>query len=159
MVIKMIKTIKKAIIPIFLSIICGGICGKLVYDIYEPEIESTMASKKIYLIQVGAYSSYDSMVNNTLVNNYIYYEDKDGLYKAVIGVTENYDNISKIASTYSGDVIVSEYYSSDNEMNTKIEEFDKKISEIDNTTEVKKLILEMLNLYKDRDDSTLIKIS
>lgn len=159
MVMKMISKLKKVMIPIFLSVICGGICGKLVYDIYEPEVEEAIVGKKIYLIQAGAYSDYDSMINNTMVNNYIYYEDKDGLYKAIIGVTENYDNISKIVSTYSGEVIVSEYYSEDREMNTKIEEYDKKINEASNEEEIKKVVLETLTLYKDKEDNTLVKIS
>lgn len=155
----MIKKLKKVMIPIFLSVICGSICGKLVYDIYEPKVEGSITGKKIYLIQAGAYSDYDSMIDNTLVNNYIYYEDKDGLYKAVIGITENYDNVSKIVSTYSGEVIVSEYYSMDSELNKKIEEYDKKIKDLEDKNEVKAVVLEMLTLYKDRDDSTLVRVS
>ncbi len=159
MVIMMIKKLKRVLIPIVLSIICGSVCGKLVYDIYEPSVKEVVMGKKIYLVQAGAYSNYDSMVDNTLVNNYIYYEDKDGLYKAIIGVTEEYDNISKIASTYSGEVIVSEYYSMDSEMNKKIEEYDEKISGISDSDELKSVVLEMLTLYKDNEDNTLVKVS
>ena len=155
----MIKKLKRVLIPIVLSIICGSVCGKLVYDIYEPSVKEVVMGKKIYLVQAGAYSNYDSMVDNTLVNNYIYYEDKDGLYKAIIGVTEEYDNISKIASTYSGEVIVSEYYSMDSEMNKKIEEYDEKISGISDSDELKSVVLEMLTLYKDNEDNTLVKVS
>ena len=159
MVIMMIKKLKRVLIPIVLSIICGSVCGKLVYDIYEPSVKEVVMGKKIYLVQAGAYSNYDSMVDNTLVNNYIYYEDKDGLYKAIIGVTEEYDNISKIASTYSGEVIVSEYYSMDSEMNKKIEEYDEKISGISDSDELKSVVMEMLTLYKDNEDNTLVKVS
>ena len=155
----MIKKLKRVLIPIVLSIICGSVCGKLVYDIYEPSVKEVVMGKKIYLVQAGAYSNYDRMVDNTLVNNYIYYEDKDGLYKAIIGVTEEYDNISKIASTYSGEVIVSEYYSMDSEMNKKIEEYDEKISGISDSDELKSVVLEMLTLYKDNEDNTLVKVS
>ena len=88
----------------------------------------------------------------------IYYED-DGLFKAIIGITENYDNISKIQSTYKGESIVSEYYSDNEELNKKIKEFDKKIDKSDDVNEIKNIVLEMINLYKDNDDNTLIKIS
>lgn len=155
----MIKRLKKVIIPILLSIICGGICGKLVYEIYEPKAENAMSARKIYLIQAGAYSNYDNMISNTLVNNYIYYEDNDGLYKTVIGITENYDNIEKITSTYSGEVIISEYYSEDRELNKKIEEYDKKINDLTNKEEIKNIVMKMLTLYKDKEDSTLTKAS
>ena len=154
----MIKKIKKGIVPIFLAVICGGICGKLVCDIYSSGLSSKIDSPMIYLIQAGAYSSYDNMVSNTNVGNYIYYQD-DGMYKAIIGITEDYDNISKIQSTYDGETIVSEYYSNDNKLNNKIKEYDKKISSSDNIDEIKNVVLEMIDLYKDNDDNTLIKIS
>lgn len=153
------KLLKKVFGPIFLSVICGSICGKLVYEIYDSNIESNINGEKIYLIQAGAYSTYDNMVDNTSVNNYIYYEDDDGLYKAIIGLTENYDNIEKITNTYGKDVIISEYYSKDENLNNKIKEYDKKISKSDNQDEVKNIVLEMLTLYKDNDNSTLVKIT
>jgi len=154
----MLKKIKKGIIPIFFAVICGGICGKLVCDIYVKDIGSKLESTKIYLIQAGAYSTYDNMVSNTNVNNYVYYEDNDGMYKAIIGITENYDNIEKISSTYNGEVIVSEYYSNDLELNKKIKEYDKRINELEDKGEIKNVVMEMLTLYKDKDDSTLLRI-
>lgn len=159
MVIKMKTIIKKVLIPIFLSVICGSICGKLVYDIYDKDISKEIQGEKIYLLQAGAYSTYDSMVKNTLINNYIYYEDYDGLYKAIIGITENYNNIELIKNSYGKEVIVSEYYSKNKELNEKIKEYDKKISKMNNKEEIQNTVLEMLTLYKDNDDKTLVKIN
>lgn len=154
----MIKRIRKGLLPIFLAVICGGICGKLVCDIYIDTASSKLENNKIYLVQAGAYSTYDNMVSNTNVGNYIYYEDEDGLYKAIIGITENYDNIEKIRSTYQGEVIISEYYSLDKELNQKIIEYDDRISKLEDKDEIKKIVLEMLSLYKDKEENTLIKI-
>ncbi len=151
--------IKKVLIPIFLSVICGSICGKLVYNIYDNNITNEIEGKKIYLLQAGAYSTYDNMVKNTLVNNYIYYEDYDGLFKAIIGITENYDNIEKIKNTYGKEIIISEYYSKNKELNNKIKEYEKKINISNNKEEIQKAVLEMLTLYKDNKDKTLIKIN
>ena len=151
--------IKKVLIPIFLSVICGSICGKLVYNIYDNNITNEIEGKKIYLLQSGAYSTYDNMVKNTLGNNYIYYEDYDGLFKAIIGITENYDNIEKIKNTYGKEIIISEYYSKNKELNNKIKEYDKKISKSENKEEIQSNVLEMLSLYKDNNDKTLVKIS
>lgn len=159
MVIKMKTFIKKVLIPIFLSVICGSICGKLVYNIYDNNITKEIEGKKIYLLQAGAYSTYDNMVKNTLVNNYIYYEDYDGLFKAIIGITENYDNIEKIKNSYGKEIIISEYYSKNKELNNKIKEYDKKINISNNKEEIQKAVLEMLTLYKDNKDKTLIKIN
>ena len=149
--------IKKVCIPCLLSIICGSICGKLVYGVYDKKIDEDIYGEKIYLIQAGAYDDYDNMVQNTSLNHYVYYKDEDGLFKSIIGLTEDKNNISKIKSIYQGDVSVSEYYSSDMSLNEKIREFDVKISQSDNNDEIKKVVLDMLGLYKDKN-STLVEV-
>lgn len=154
----MISKSKRGIIPIFLAIICGSICGKLVCSIYVDSASKSLNDTKIYLIQAGAYSTYDSMISNTSVNNYVYYED-DGLYKTIIGITENKNNIDKIKSTYEGEVIVSEYYSLDNKLNEKIEKYDKEIEKLEDSNEIKNIVIKMLGVYKDNDNNTLVYIN
>lgn len=156
MVIIMIKKLFKVIIPIFLSILCGSICCKLVFSSYDKQIIKNLDNQKIYLIQAGAYSNYDNMVNNTLLSNYIYYQD-DGMYKSIIGFTLNKDNIDKIKKTYSGEVIVTEYYSKDQTLNKKISDYDNKIIETNDDNEIKNIVFEMLELYKDNDSGQLQK--
>lgn len=157
----MIKRIKKCLLSILLSIICGSICGKLVYDIYSDKLDNVVSGSKIYLLEVGSYSNYDKMIKNTLINNYVYYEDNDGLYKAIIGLTEKESNISKIKDTYDGNIVISEYYSTNKELNNKIKEYDKKIDSLNSKDEIKKIVLETLSLYKDNNNNknTLIKYS
>ena len=92
------KKLTKVLFPIFLSVICGAVCGRLVYSIYDKKITDDISMTKIYLIQAGAYSTYDNMTSSMLLSNYVYYED-DGLYKLIIGVTEDYSNIDKIKNT------------------------------------------------------------
>ena len=115
---KIINQTKKVVIPVFISILCGGICGKIVYNIYD-ENDTFLTNSTMYLLQAGAYSSYDNMRANTMGNNYVYYED-DGLYKAIIGITSSYDNIEKIKNAYNGEVIVNEYYLNDIELSSPI---------------------------------------
>lgn len=145
------KQIKKVFMPIILSVVCGAVCGKLVYGIYDQKIMEEVSGKKIYLIQSGAYSTYDNMVSNTSLNHYVYYEDEDGLFKSIIGLTENYNNIEKIKSIYKGEVLISEYYSKDLELNQKIKEYDQKIQNSKTDEELQKIVLEMLSLYKDTE--------
>lgn len=153
----MIKKLFKLVLPIFLSVIFGGISANLVFSNYDQKITDNINGKKVYLIQSGAYSNYDNMVNNTLINKYIYYQDDDGLYKSVIGITENEDNIDKIKSTYTGNVIISEYYSNDTKLNNKIKEYDDILSNTTDDNKIKEITNKMLELYKD-NDSTLIQI-
>lgn len=150
------KKLTKVLIPFFLSIICGIICGRLVYSIYDKKLEVDLNGEKIFLIQSGAYSTYDKMVDHTFLSNYVYYED-DGLYKSIIGITNNYDNIEKIKNTYNFDVLVKEYYSKDKELNDKIKEYDILIKNTSDDKEIKRIISEVLALYKDKN-TTLIEI-
>lgn len=152
------KKLKKALISIFLSIVCGAICGKLVYGIYDKKIADDLTGERIYLIQSGAYSSYDSMVSNVLMSNYVYYEDTDGLYKSIIALTEDYNNIEKIKNTYSDNVLITEYYSKDNELNQKIKEYDLQLKMATDKEQIQEIIEKMLALYKDKN-TTLTQIT
>ena len=147
----------KLFIPIFLSVICGAVCGRMVYSIYDKKLDEDINKQTIYLVQAGAYSTYDNMVNSTLMSNYVYYED-EGMYKSIIGVTEDYSNIEKIKNTYKETVYVTEYYSLDIELNKKIKEYDNKMKMTSDEEEIKKIVLEMLKLYKD-NNTTLLEIS
>lgn len=156
-VINLRKRLSKVLMPIFLSVICGTICGRFVFKIYHKELKTDIHGEKIYLIQAGAYSTYDNMVQNTSLNHYVYYEDEDGLFKSIVGLTEDQDNLEKIKNTYSGEVLISEYYSKDEDLNQKIKEYDKKIKKCNTSEEIQKIVLEMLTLYKDTEN-TLIQI-
>lgn len=151
------KKLNKVLFPIFLSIICGTICGRIVYSIYDKKLDVEINGEKIYLIQAGEYSTYDNMVKNTLLSNYVYFEDEDGLYKSIIGLTKNYDNIEKIKNTYQEKVFINEYYSKDKELNNKIKEYDEKLKNAIDEKEIKNAITEMLKLYQNKN-VTLIQI-
>ena len=153
------RIVRKVVIPISISVICGFICAKLVYEVYDYKIEEEVNGHKIYLIQAGAYKTYDNMINNTSLNNYVYYEDEDGLYKSIIGITENKDNIDKIKNSYGKEVLVREYYSKNDEFNNKIKKYDNDLSKLNDNKEIQKKVLEMLKLYKDDNNKTLVKIS
>ena len=40
--------LKKIVIPIFLAVICGTLCGRLMFNIYEEKGSSTLNSNVIY---------------------------------------------------------------------------------------------------------------
>ena len=74
----------------------------------------------------------------------------------LVNKLKNYIN-SLIKNTYQSDVVISEYYSKDKTLNEQIEEYDEKIKTTIEETEIKKLVLEVLTLYKDKN-TTLIQI-
>ncbi len=142
--------IKRVVIPIFLSIIFGLACGKLVYNIYGEETGLAFGNNKIYLLQSGAYSSYDSMRASTVGYNYVYYLEDD-LYKAIIGVTKDENNIEKIKDVYKEEVVINEYYLNDDEINDELKKYDLELAKANEMDKIKEIILNMLNLYKKED--------
>lgn len=152
------KLLKKICMPIFLSIICGALCGRLLFSIYEDKERMLLESDVIYLLEDSSYKDYDSMKASTINNNYIYYKDNDK-YITAIGITKDKDNIEKIKKAYDKDVRVGKYLQENTEINIKLEEYDKKIASTESSTEIKTLVEEVNTLYKGRDDIKMAKIS
>ena len=151
------KVIKGVFIPLVISIIFGFICGKLVYSVYGDDIENKLSSSKLYLIQNGEYLTYDNMREENNGNNYVYYKDDDG-YKTVVGITKNEDNIDKIKSLYNDDLQVMEYYISTDLLNDKQREYDLMLSNTSDIYEVKKVVDNILNLYRENDTIRLVLV-
>ncbi len=155
---KIISKVKKVMIPIFLSVICGSICGNVVYNIYADKANYELSNSKVYLVQVGAYSSIDNMKVNTMASNYVYYED-DGMYKAIIGITKDYDNVERIKSLYNGDTIVNEYYLSDKNISDELGKLDDELKEESDDDKARVIIDDMLNIYKENEGVKLVKVN
>lgn len=152
------KKIKKIVIPIFLSVICGFLCGRLMFSIYEEKGSNTLSSNIIYLLEDTTYNNIDDMKASTISSNYIYYED-EGKYNVVIALTKNYDNIKKIEEVYNKKLKINKYLVNDDELINKLEEYDNKIKESENKEEIKDVIKEMINNYKNKEDIKMVKIS
>ena len=149
------KIIKGFLMPLVVSMICGFVCGKLVYSEYVDDVENRLSSSKIYLIENGTYLTYDNMREENNGNNYVYYRDDDG-YKTVVGITKNYDNVDKIQSLYSDKVKVEEYYISNDMVIDKQDEYDLMLSSTDNLYEVREVVDNILNLYREDDTIKLV---
>ena len=87
---------KKIIIPIILSL-CFFL---LIYKNYK---NKKVEYKEIYILQVGAYKSYDNVINKTkYLDNYIIYKEND-LYKIFLGVSLNNNTYNKLENFYNED--------------------------------------------------------
>ena len=150
--------IMKIVTPIFLSIICGCVCGKLMFSIYEDKGSSLLNSNVIYLLQDNSYDDYDSMKASTISSNYVYYEE-DGKYNRVVAMTKNKDNIEKIREVYDNEFSIEEYLLDNDDINSRLEEYDIRIEKASSNEEIKDIIVEMINIYKEEDDIKMVKIS
>lgn len=151
------KIVKGIFIPLVISIFFGFVCGKLVYQVYGEEVENKLSSSRLYLVQNGAYLTYDSMREENSGNNYIYYKDEEG-YKTVVGITRNEENIDKIKSLYSENMKVEEYYVSNELLNAKQDEYDTILNNTDDIYEVKEVVDNILNLYREDETIKLILV-
>ena len=150
------KIIKKVCMPIFISVLCGAICGRCVYNIYKDKTDLALTSNIVYLIQTGAYSSYDNMLTSNISNDYVYYEDK-GLYKTIIGITKKEENIAKIIGSYPGETVITKYFSTDSELDSKLITYDSLLQKEKDETKIKTIVVDMLKSYKEKNIN-LIKI-
>ena len=150
--------LKKIVVPIFLSVFCGFVCGRLMFSIYEDKGSNVLNSNVIYLLQDSSYSDYETMKASGVSANYIYYEE-DGKYNMVVAMTKNKNNIEKIKEVYGKDLKVTEYLLSDDSINDMIDEYDIKLGSTTDDEEIKKIIIDMINIYKDREDVKMAKIS
>lgn len=152
------RILKKICVPIFLSVFCGFLCGKLMFSIYEDKEKNIMSSSIIYLLLDSSYDDYNTMKTSFVSNNYIYYEE-NGRYNTVIAMTKNSNNINKLEETYNKDFKIVKYLLNDEEINNKIDEYDKKIENTSNNEEIKSLVEEFNGIYKGREDIKMVKIS
>ena len=150
--------LKKIVVPIFLAVICGTLCGRLMFKCIRDRGSSTLNSNVIYLLLDTSYNNYDEMKASTISSNYIYYEDK-GKYNVVVALTKNEDNISKIEELYNKKLTINKYLINDEEIINKLNEYDEKLSNSTNNDEIKDIIRDMNNIYKDKEDIKMVKIS
>ena len=148
---------KKVVLPILISIVVGATCGNVIYDIYNKGNKLTFNNNIVYLLQTGAYSDYNKMRTNSLSYDYAYYEES-GMYKTIIGITQDKNNINKIKKAYGDDIVVSKYVINDLNLFNKIKEFDLKLEKEDDSKKINELVLSMLKLYDTKNNIELTKL-
>ena len=149
------KIFKGVVVPIFMAIVIGFIFGKCVFGSYKSKLYETLRSSKLYLIENGEYETIDIMKEENINNNYIYYRDNDK-YKTVIGITKEYENIDKIKQIYDGETIVLEYFIPNGSVSMEQIEYDNVLKETDDIKEVREIVDNILELYRNNDNIKLI---
>ena len=67
--------------------------------------------------------------------------------------------IDKIKKTYNKELTIMEYLLKDEEMNNKLEAYDLELTKAQKDEDIKEVINKMINVYKDKEDVKMIKIS
>jgi len=135
--------IKKIVILLIIALFFSSI----IYFKYNKE-ENT--AKEYYILQVGAYSNYDNVVKNTReLENYIVYEENN-LYKIFIGITSDTEIYNKLVTTYASNLSTFKKTVKINneEIENKINNFDKVIKNTDDKTNLNIIIKEELKILE-----------
>lgn len=135
--------IKKIVILLIIALFFSSI----IYFKYNKEENIT---KEYYILQVGAYSNYDNVVKNTRdLENYIVYEENN-LYKIFIGITSDTEIYNKLVTTYASNLSTFKKTVKINneEIENKINNFDKVIKNTDDKTNLNIIIKEELKILE-----------
>lgn len=144
--------------PFIGAMIIGMLCGRLVYSTYKDNIYGDLKTSRLYLVQKGRYDDYNEMRTDNNGNNYVYYQDDEG-YKTVVGITKNYDNVSKIKSLYGDDLSVSIYYLPTESLDSRQDEYDNMLYNVEDIQEVREVVDNILNLYQSDDSIRLVSLN
>lgn len=135
------------------KIIIGGIIISLFFSffIYKKYKAKESEYKELYVIQVGAYKSYDNVAVNTKnFDNYIVTEE-NGLYKILIGLSFSEEVYNKISTIYAPNI--STYKKvlkiTDKKFIENISTFDDLIKNTDNKEKLNLIIKEELRVLND----------
>lgn len=142
---------KYTILTIF-SLIISFLMAKVIFMGYQSDKTITVSNTgyKFYFLQLGAYSSYDSMIENTTkLGNYIYNND-DKMYYVFTCITKDENNVGKIEDYFKGqgyNTYTKEFILADEELNKSITDIDL----IMNSTNegIKELCNKSLEKYKE----------
>lgn len=118
----------------------------VIFKAYNAEEENYTT---LYIIQIGAYKSYDNVIKNTrTLENYIIRKEED-LYKIYIGITFNEEVYNKLISLYSEkhDTFKKTLKITDKEFIEKIENYDKVILNTNKINNINIIIKEELKLF------------
>ena len=106
---------------------------------------------EIYIIQIGAYESYDNVIKNTRnLENYLIWNE-DNLYKIYVGLTLNDDIYNKILKKYNitGTPFKKTLKITDSKLIKSIENYDEILKNTDNKNNMNMVIKEELKLLEN----------
>ena len=149
MVIKVKKRIISIFLPIIVAIIMGAITGGLISRLYMDDTSNTLTSSVVYVVECGDYDTLEGMKLSSSNGDYTYYND-NGTFKKVVGITKKEENVSKIIDIYGNDVKVSKYFLMDKDLDKKLTFYDLVLGDTTDKDEIRSVIQDMLNYYKDK---------
>lgn len=126
---------------------------KAFFSSYESETVMTMDGN-IYYLQYGSYISKD-ILNESVshLSNY-YISEEEGKYYVYVGMFTNYENALRYSELLENDNIytfIKNDYLTDSSLINDIKKLDESFIKEENTSKLKKINDEILNLFKEKN--------
>lgn len=138
---------KKYFITIIVSLLIGFLLSYYMIKEYDDAVLPTfMNSEAVYLIEQGAYLSYDDMIENTKeIENYIYNEE-DSMFYVYVGMSLLRENALKIQNAYDFKTSLRRVDMSNDFVN-ELKQYDSIISETEDSDTIKEVCKQILSKY------------
>ncbi len=140
---------KKYIFPIILAIIFGYLCANYVLALYE---EGNNKDNNIYFLQVGAYKSKESTLDEFKnINNKLTLKEDDKYY-TYIGITSSLKEANRIKKIYKDnkiDVYIKEKEITNNNFLSELEQYDILLKNRNDFSEINSVLETILATYEE----------
>lgn len=148
--------VKKLIIPILAALTVGGLLGSFLLKQYDKEDLKTVGKngevKEVYFLQVGVYSSKESMEKNTEKIPYYIYQIEDGKYYVYVGMSLKEENVTKLKDFFisSGyNIYVKKFGIANIAFLTVLEQYDIMLSQALDTSSYSAICGQILAKYEE----------
>lgn len=140
------------IVPIIISILLGGFCGKLVFDQYQAKEKVFQENNTAYFLQQGVYSTKESLEENTKDLEYKVSVLEDGKYYVYVGITKDLENAEKLKKMYEEmgyNIYQKELPISNYEFLNNLEQYDILLTSSNTTEEMKSVMKVVLASFEE----------
>lgn len=134
------------------AIILGGLSGKILYNKYKSVSTVFDESKQLFFLQEGVYSTKESMEKNTKNINPKLIIPNNNKYHVYVGITGNYNNVSKIKKMYENkgySIYEKKIDVSNKEFINNIDQFDILIDSTNSDNDISTIEEVILSNYED----------
>ena len=140
---------KKYIVLTVVSLLLGYLMAKVIFMEYKSDgvIALSKTGEKYYFLQMGVYSSYESMMDNSSKLSKYIYTVNDNKYYVFTCISKKMDKIAKMEKYYNDlgfDTYIKEFILDDMELSDVVSEVDNDTSE-----DIDKLCNRSISKYKE----------
>ena len=148
--------IKRMVVPVTFALLVGSLLGFFLFRQYDKEeiakVGNIGESKEVYFLQVGVYSSKESMEANTKKLPNYFYQELEYKYYVYVGTSLNEQNVNKlkeffIANGYN--IYVKKFNIANTTFLTVLEQYDIMLEQAPDTSSYSAICGQVLAKYEE----------